>query len=142
MKLIADSCNQAGFNVQDAGQADFFGGGLAAGNFDVALFAWSGSPIVSSNSSTYVTEGGNNNGKYSNPQVDQLVSQLNATTEAADQTTIITQIQKILWDDLASIPLFSFPGLEAHSANIEGPTLQPAQSQQTWNMQTWLPQQS
>lgn len=142
VKLIADSCNQAGFKVEDAGQADFFGGGLAAGNFDVALFAWSGSPIVSSNSSTYVTDGGNNNGKYSNPQVDQLVTKLNGTVDAKDQLPIITQIQKILWDDVASIPLFTFPGLEAHSSTVEGPTLQPAQSQQTWNMQTWKQKQS
>ena len=142
VKLIADSCNQAGFNVQDAGQADFFGGGLAAGNFDVALFAWSGSPIVSGNSSTYITGGGNNNGKYSNPQVDELVKKLDVTPDADEQTKIITQIQKILWDDLASIPLFTFPGLEAHASNIEGPSFQPAQSQQTWNMQTWVPQAS
>ena len=142
VKLIADSCNQAGFDIQDAGQAEFFGGGLAAGDFDVALFAWSGSPIVSGNASTYVTDGGNNNGKYSNPQVDELVNKLNVTPDESDQTPIITDISTILWDDVASIPLFTFPGLEAHAANIEGPSFQPAQSQQTWNMQTWKQQAS
>lgn len=139
VKLIAASCDQAGFKIEDAGQADFFGGGLAAGNFDAALFAWSGSPVVSGNASTYVTDGGNNNGKYSNPKVDELVGQLNITPDPEAQLKIISQIGTILWSDVASIPLFTFPGLEAHSADIEGPTFQPAQSQQTWNMQSWLP---
>ncbi len=135
--LIRSSCNQAGFNIQDAGQADFFGNGLAAGNFDVALFAWSGSPIVTSNSSTYVTGGGNNNGKYSNKTVDSLVSQLNITTDKDTQTQLITKIQKQLWDDLASIPLFAFPGLAAYDNTVSGVVFQPSQTQITWNMQQW-----
>ncbi len=142
VKLIADSCNEAGFDVQDAGQAEFFGGGLASGDFDVALFAWAGSPLVSGLSSTYVTEGGNNNGKYSNPKVDELTQKLDRTTDLDEQTQLITQIESNLWDDVATIPLFTFPGIEAHSSDIEGPSLQPAQSQQTWNMQTWKPAKS
>ncbi|MGQ7294873.1 ABC transporter family substrate-binding protein [Quadrisphaera sp. KR29] len=135
--LIKASCDQAGFNIQDAGQEDFFGNGLAAGNFDVALFAWSGSPLVSSSASTYVTGGGNNNGKYSNPQVDQLTATLLTQTDTAQQDETIAQIEKILWDDVATIPVFTFPGLQANSTNVTGPSFQPAQSQQTWNDDTW-----
>lgn len=137
--LTRDSCNQAGFDVQDAGQEDFFGNGLAAGNFDVALFAWSGSPLVSGAASTYVTGGGNNNGDYSNPVVDDLTRQLLTTPDEDAQTDLLAQIETALWADLATIPIFTFPGLQAHSADIEGPSFQPAQSQQTWNMNTWVP---
>lgn len=135
--LIKASCDQAGFDVQDAGQQDFFGGGLANGNFDVALFAWAGSPLVSGNASTYVTDGGNNNGGYSNPQVDELTKQLLAQTDVAAQDATIGQIEAVLWSDLATIPLFTFPGLQANSTNVTGPSFQPAQSQQTWNDDTW-----
>jgi peptide/nickel transport system substrate-binding protein len=135
--LIRASCGLAGFNVQDAGQPDFFGNGLFAGNFDVALFAWAGSPLVTGSSSTYVTGGGNNNGKYSNPKVDALTAQLNTTTNPDAQVKLIQQIEKILWDDLATIPLFAFPGVVAYSSNITGVTFQPSQSQVTWNMQDW-----
>lgn len=137
VSLIKASCDQAGFNVQDAGQQDFFGNGLAAGNFDVALFAWSGSPLVSSSASTYVTGGGNNNGKYSNPQVDQLTATLLTQTDSSQQDQTIGQIEKVLWDDLATIPLFTFPGLQANSTEVTGPAFQPAQSQQTWNDNEW-----
>ncbi|TNM68115.1 ABC transporter family substrate-binding protein [Streptomyces sp. NP160] len=137
VSLIKASCDQAGFNVEDAGQQDFFGNGLAAGNFDVALFAWSGSPLVSSSASTYVTGGGNNNGKYSNPQVDQLTATLLSQTDTAQQDQTIGEIEKVLWSDLATIPIFTFPGLQANSTDVSGPAFQPAQSQQTWNDDQW-----
>ncbi|GAB2687931.1 ABC transporter family substrate-binding protein [Thalassiella azotivora] len=137
VQLIRDSCNQAGFDVQDAGQEDFFGNGLANGNFDVALFAWAGSPLVTGSSSTFVTNGGNNNGKYSNPQVDQLVSELNVTPDLDAQQELIKQIETILWNDLATIPIFAFPGVIAFDSNLEGVQYQPSQSDITWNMHEW-----
>lgn len=135
--LIRSSCNEAGLDVQDAGQEDFFGNGLAAGNFDVALFAWAGSPIVSGSSSTFVTGGGNNNGKYSNPQVDSLMAELDQTTDQDRQVEIIGEMEKIFWDDLATIPIFAFPAVVAHASNVEGVKPQPSQSQVSWNMQEW-----
>ena len=39
----------------------------------MALFAWSGSPLVSGSSSIFTTGGGNNNGKYTNAEVDKLL---------------------------------------------------------------------
>ncbi|MFZ5869531.1 MAG: ABC transporter family substrate-binding protein [Actinomycetota bacterium] len=135
--LIRSSCNEAGFDIQDAGQEDFFGNGLAAGNFDVALFAWAGSPIVSGSSSTFVTGGGNNNGKYSNPEIDSLVAELDVTPDKDAQKELITQIETILWNDLATIPIFSFPAVVAHANNVEGVVPQPSQTQVSWNMHEW-----
>ncbi|GAB4064176.1 ABC transporter substrate-binding protein [Angustibacter speluncae] len=135
--LIRASCNQAGFDVQDAGQADFFGNGLDNGNFDVALFAWAGSPLVSGSGSTYSTDGGNNNGNYANPAVDGLMASLDTTPDADEQQRIITDVETILWDDLATIPIFAHPGLVAYDSTVENVTFQPSQSQVTWNMQRW-----
>jgi peptide/nickel transport system substrate-binding protein len=139
--LIRDSCGQAGFKVVDAGQSDFFGNGLANGNWDVALFAWSGSAIVTSNSSTYVTGGGNNNGKYSNPEVDKLTAQLNAELDASKQPAIQAQLDKIIFtQDLASIPAFAFPGVLAADKKIKGVEYNPSQTDITWNMDKWSSQ--
>jgi peptide/nickel transport system substrate-binding protein len=139
--LVRDSCGQAGFKITDAGQQDFFGNGLANGNWDVALFAWSGSAIVTSNSSTYVTGGGNNNGKYSNPQVDQLTKQLNAELDPNKQADIQAQLDKIVFtQDLASIPVFAFPGVNAADKKIKGVEYNPSQSDITWNMDKWSTQ--
>jgi peptide/nickel transport system substrate-binding protein len=135
--LIRASCAQAGFDVQDAGQSDFFGNGLDNGNFDVALFAWAGSPLVSGNGSTYSTAGGNNNGNYTNPQVDELMAALDVTPDADEQVRIITEVETLLWEDLATVPLFAHPGIVAHDSTVENVTFQPSQTQVTWNMQRW-----
>jgi peptide/nickel transport system substrate-binding protein len=135
--LIRASCNQAGFDVQDAGQEDFFEAGLSGGNFDVALFAWSGSPLVSGSSSTYVTGGGNNNGKYTNAEVDGWLAELDVTPDKDAQVELITQIETQLWNDLATIPIFAFPGVVAYDNTVTGVTFQPSQSSVTWNMQKW-----
>ncbi len=137
--LIHESCGQAGFTIVDGGSATFFDddGELANGNFDVAMFAWAGSPLVTGSSSAYVTGGGNNLGSYSNAQVDSLLDQLNITPVKADQVELIKQIETILWDDLASIPLFAFPGLAAYASNAQGVVFNASQAGLTWNMEDW-----
>ena len=107
----------------------------------MALFAWSGSAIVTSNGSTYVTGGGNNNGKYTNPQVDTLTKQLNAELDPAKQADIQAQIDKIVFtQDLASIPPFTFPGVNAADKKIQGVQYNPSQTDITWNMDKWSTQ--
>ena len=109
LALVQASCKQAGFNVVDAGTPDFFDNGWPNGNFDVAMFAWAGSPLVTSPASTYTTGGGNNNGKYSNPQVDALIKQLNSEIDTTKQTDLIKQIETLLWTDLMSDPAVRVP---------------------------------
>lgn len=137
--LIKASCDQAGFNVVDHNSPTFFddGGGLDSGDFDVALFAWIGSSLVTGNYSTYLSTGTQNKGHYNNASVDQWMTQLNQTTDPDQQRQLITQLDKQMWDDLATIPLFTFPGVLAYSSTVEGVQYQPAQSELTWNMQEW-----
>jgi ABC-type transport system substrate-binding protein len=137
--LIADSCGQAGFKIVDGVSPTFFddGGELVSGNFDVAMFAWAGSPLVTGSSSTFVTDGGNNFGAYSNPTVDELTATLNITPDRAAQLDLIKQIETALWDDLVTIPVFAHPALMAHAANAQGVVLNATQAGLTWNMEDW-----
>jgi peptide/nickel transport system substrate-binding protein len=137
--LIKDSCTQAGFNIVDGASPTFFddGGELNSGNFDVALFAWAGSTLVTGSSAIYVTDGGSNFGKYSNAKVDELTDELNVTPNKEDQLKLITQIETELWNDLASIPLFAFPGIAAWSDNATNVVYNASQAGLTWNMDKW-----
>ena len=92
---------------------------------------------MTGSSSIYVTEGGSNYGNYSNKEVDQLTAELNQTTDPDDQKNIIIQIETILWDDLATIPAFAFPGIVAYDADATGVVYNATQSGLTWNMQDW-----
>ena len=140
-QLIVDACGPkgAGFDVKDEGDKTFFNadGALVTGNFDVALFAWTGSPLVTGSSAIYTTDGGSNYGNYSNKKVDALTAQLNKTTDPDQQVQVITQIETILWNDLATIPAFAFPGIVAYDANATGVEYNATQSGLTWNMEDW-----
>ncbi|MER5648992.1 ABC transporter family substrate-binding protein [Streptosporangium sp. NPDC002524] len=144
VQLIIDACNKAGFKVVDKGSEDFLGTVMPANGYDVALFAWSGSALVSNWASNFVSpwkcdaqNKGNNNGCYSNRQVDRLIAKLNSTVDLAAQNPIIGAIEKRLWQDLATIPLFQHPGLSAWDETLQNVVPNPAQSTITWNMDKW-----
>ncbi|MEV8636950.1 ABC transporter family substrate-binding protein [Streptosporangium sp. NPDC051023] len=144
VQLIIDACNKAGFKVIDKGSEDFFGTVMPANGYDVALFAWSASSLVSGWASTYTTpkkcdgeNKGNNNGCYSSRKVDRLIRKLNATVDLAAQNPIIGEIEKTLWADVATIPLFQHSTLTAWDEAIHNVVPNPAQSTITWNMDKW-----
>ena len=135
--LIRDFCGQAGFKVVDGGTNAFFGGALLRGEFDVALFAWTGSPLLTQGYATYLTKGAQNNGDYSNPQVDQLLKQLYSELNPVNQQRLLTELDRTLWSDLATMPLFAFPALLATTPNLVGATYNPSASGATYNVDDW-----
>jgi peptide/nickel transport system substrate-binding protein len=135
--LIQASCKQAGFNVVDAGTPTFFDKDWPAGQWDVALFAWQGSPLVSGNNGIYNTGGGQNPQGYSNPQADKLMNQLFQTTDPAAQLGLEKQIETILWGDLFNVPLFTFPAVFATTKNVQGVVYNPTQADVIWNAREW-----
>lgn len=137
ISLIQASCAQAGFKVVDTGTPTFFDKEWPAGNFDVAMFAWSGSPLVSGNSGIYETGGGQNPQKYSNPEVDKLMKQAFAEIDKGKQTQLLKQVDTVLWTDLVTIPLFSFPAIVATAKNVQGVEYNATQAELTWNVQDW-----
>jgi peptide/nickel transport system substrate-binding protein len=135
--LIQASCKQAGFNVVDSGTPTFFDKEWPAGQWDVALFAWQGSPLISGNSGIYTTGGGQNPQGYSNPQVDKLVAQLFQTIDKTQQLNLEKQIEQTLWTDLFNVPLFAFPAVFATTKNVEGVVWNPTQAELIWNAGDW-----
>jgi peptide/nickel transport system substrate-binding protein len=144
VELIRDACNEAGFNVIDNGADDFFGVGLDQGDFEVALFAWVGSAYVSGAASTFQTpeacapgSKGNNNGCYSSAEVDDLFGQLLTELDPDAARELVKQIEAILWADLPTIPLFTFPGLAAWAEDVQGVETNFSQGGITWNLENW-----
>jgi peptide/nickel transport system substrate-binding protein len=135
--LIREFCGQAGFKIVDAGSNTFFGGPLVRGEFDVALFAWTGSPLLTQSYATYLTKGAQNNGNYSNPQVDQLLKQLYSELNPTNQQRLLTELDSTLWSDLATMPLFAFPALMATTSNIDGVKYNPSAAGVTYNVDEW-----
>jgi peptide/nickel transport system substrate-binding protein len=137
ISLLQASCGQAGFKIVDSGTPTFFAKEWPSGNYDVALFAWAGSALVTASDGIYNTGGGQNPGKYSNPQVDSLLKQLDAELSTDRQTALLKQIDTALWADLASIPLFAFPGVLGTTNTAKGVKYNPTQADLSWNAFDW-----
>ncbi len=65
--------------------------------------------------------------------MDTLASEPDPTKLA----TAANQADKLIWADLATIPLFQFPDLVAFSDKVSGVTYNPTQFGLTWNDQSW-----
>lgn len=137
--LIKSSCDQAGFNIVDAGNEDFFapGGTQERGDYEVALFAWAGSGQVASGENIYGTDKPQNYGGYSNPEVDAAWATLKDSLDPEVHLAQVKVIEKLLWDDLFGIPVFAHPGVDAASSSLTGVERTTTQSGVSWNAYAW-----
>jgi peptide/nickel transport system substrate-binding protein len=138
--LLQASCNQAGFTIVDAGTPTFFNEQLPNRDWDLALFAWINSPLVTSTDGTYTTDGRYNLTGYSNPQVDALTTRLDREVNRDRQIRLQRQIETILWQDLVTIPLHAFADIVAAAPDARNVQDNPTQAGLTWNADTWYSQ--
>ncbi|HEX6548362.1 MAG TPA: ABC transporter substrate-binding protein [Candidatus Dormibacteraeota bacterium] len=103
--LLKDQLAKAGITMNI--QPEEFGQLLTeaeAQNFDAALVGWSGRIDPDGNMySWFHTDGGNNDGKYSNPQVDKALEDARTTTDQAKRKADYDQAQKLLVEDAAYV---------------------------------------
>lgn len=139
VELIKASCDQAGFNIIDAGSETFFseGGEQENGDYEVALFAWAGSGQITSGQNIYGTGKPQNYGEYSNPEVDAAWETLVSTLDESVHLEQTKVIEKALWDTLYGIPVFAHPGIDASASDIEGVEQTATQSGISWNAYHW-----
>ncbi|GAA1671141.1 hypothetical protein GCM10010977_16140 [Citricoccus zhacaiensis] len=137
--MIKSSCDEAGFNVIDAGHADFFGVVQPQGDWEVALFAWAGSGQIASGRNIYHTAGiGNQNySEYSNETVDAAWDTLASSVDPEVHAEQVKIIERELWESLHGIPLYAHPGIVAHSADIANVRNTATQSGAVWNAEQW-----
>ncbi len=136
--LIKDSCDQAGFSIQDVGNDAFFDETLPNGDYEVALFAWAGSGQITSGQNIYSTTGGQNYGGFSNADVDAAWDRLSSTLDPAEQEKEIIEIETLLWDNLFGIPIFAHPGVVAYDSSIQNVRDTATQSTVAWNAEQWV----
>ena len=81
--------------IANADSTKFFGEWLPDGNFDIANFAWVGTPFsISGSQAANVTGCGSNYGKYSNPKVDELFAQALGEFDEAKSAELGNQIDQ------------------------------------------------
>ena len=137
-ELIRDSAAQAGFNVIDGNSPTWTTDRENPDLYDASLFGWISTAVgIADTNSNFVSEGQNNPQGYSNPQVDELYSQLQATTDADEQQQLLLQIEQQLWGDAFGATIFQFPSVLAYNStyasNVSSIPLSPQMFHDFWN---------
>jgi peptide/nickel transport system substrate-binding protein len=63
---------------------------------------------------------GDNRGRYANADLDRLLEQGRATTDAAERRTIYRRAQKVIADDLPYVPLWWWKNVVVKRGNVHG----------------------
>lgn len=144
--VIVQQLKPAGIEIKKFLNPDIFAGkekprSLEGGQFQIALFAWVSSPYVSGNQSIYTTPKGDNIGQnYSragNPKVDALFPQINAATDQAKIGELGNEVDKILWEDLYTVPLYQKPTFIAYQSNFTGIVENATNAGPMWDATKW-----
>lgn len=150
VQAIQAQCKPAGIQIQDFTSDGFNAKNLPAGNYQVALFAWTGSPFKSGFDSIYQTKsgalGGANYQGYSNPKVDALFNQADGELSYAKRTSELQQADQLIAKDGFTLPLFTLPEYGVTDGSIvavaqdgskESVTDNEASSGIVWNAFAW-----
>jgi peptide/nickel transport system substrate-binding protein len=144
--VIVQQLKPAGIEIKKFLNPDIFAGkekprSLEGGQFQIALFAWVSAPYVSGNQSIYATPKGDNLGQnYSragNPQVDALFPQINEATSQDEIKKLGNEVDKLLWSDLYTVPLYQKPTFIAYNSNYTGIEENATNAGPLWDATKW-----
>jgi peptide/nickel transport system substrate-binding protein len=146
IEVMIPQLREAGINATFNANPDIFAGAekptsLEGGGFQAALFAWVGNPFVTSAQSIYQTPVGDNvqqnYSRIGTPEIDALFAELATEPERQRQTELGNQIDALLWEQMATIPLYQKPTFIAYQSAIDGVEDNPTEAGPLWNSQTW-----
>ncbi len=93
-----------------------------SGNYQIARAGWTADyndPMTFMD--MWVTNGGNNDAKYSNPAYDKLITDAKSTQDNAKRMTDMSQAEKILVeDDMAIMPIYYYTSISLVKPNLKG----------------------
>lgn len=138
-KLIAASASQAGFKLVDGKNINWGNDLQNTKIYDAVLFGWQSSAVGASQIAPNFRTGAQNNFYgYSNKEVDDLLTKLNAEPDVAKQNALNIEIEKKLWADAFGTVIFQFPDVTAFNSNkIQNASSIPLLPTIFWNYWEW-----
>jgi len=80
---------------------------------------------------------GNNTMQYANPEVDRLLTEGAATTDQAKRKQAYDQVQAIIRNDLALLPIFQYARIEGTKGKLVGYKPSINVQANSWNVREW-----
>ncbi|MGH3684283.1 MAG: ABC transporter substrate-binding protein [Pseudonocardiaceae bacterium] len=134
--LIRTQCRQAGMEIADGVGPGSLGDAVARGQFDVTLTTSSRTPRVWSLADHYSTNGALNYQHYRNPEIDAALAVAETEYVESTQLDALVKVDRLLANDLVSLPLFQLPILWAYTNTIDN-VYRHASDGVTWNANEW-----
>lgn len=138
--LIQAQLKEIGIDIRIVNSRDFFdkGGGLSDGNFDIANFAWPGTPFPAARGyQIYHSSSGSNFGRYANAKVDQKLLAAMAETDESTRLGLLNEIDEMMWADLPNIPLYQKPTFLAYNTKYVNISDNTTEESPFWNSEEW-----
>jgi peptide/nickel transport system substrate-binding protein len=138
--LVQAQLKEVGIDIRidNAPAEDLFGERLPGGNFDIANFAWVGTPFPAAGGyQIYSAASGSNFGKYNNKTVDQKLLAALAETDEVTRLGLLNEIDKMMWEDLPNIPLYQKPTFLAYNTKYANISDNTTEESPFWNSETW-----
>lgn len=139
VRIIQAACRNAGIEVIDDQAQNFNDERLPGGDFDVALFAWVGTPFKSESYGNYACKpaGSANYNLYCNKDMDKKFDEANKELDYDKRISLMNEADKIMRADVHSVPLFVLPDFAANQANVDNVSYVGKAGGATWNMFAW-----
>jgi peptide/nickel transport system substrate-binding protein len=143
--VMAQQLAQAGIEVTVNPNPDLFSGpdqpaSMVSGGFQIALFASTGSPFVTSLLPAYQSPArgfGQNVSRAGSPQIDELLDEVAADQDRTEQAADANAVDRLLWEQMATIPLYQKPSLLAQDSSLRNVRNNASQSGALWNAEAW-----
>ena len=117
-ELFAQMVKPLGITVQVT-PTDDLGATTSRGDYDIIVFAWVASPFPYANAvQIWGTGQGNNVGRYSNPDVDRLITAAGSQTDESVAKETLNAADRRLTKDAYVLPLYQKPTFIALYDNI------------------------
>lgn len=141
IRTLAAQAKAAGIRLTEFANPDIFAdrsrpNSLEAFGFQIALFAWVGSPSLSSNGPIFLTRsrgGGQNYSQGSDPAVDAYMQKLSTARTPAEQIAAANAADRRLWSRMYTLPLYQKPTLLAFTDDVAGLADNPSLAGPLWN---------
>jgi peptide/nickel transport system substrate-binding protein len=114
---------------------------IADQDYDIALFAWVGTPFPSSTKALYTNPDpelvGSNNTGYQNPEIVDIFDRALVETDEDEMADLYNQADRILWQDMVTVPLYQKPTFLPYRNTIQNVQDNASTAGPLWNAYEW-----